>query len=134
MLALCIPVYSAALLVLITISSNTGLAPLPFVSGSSQYVPLRDDPLGWLRSIWVPSLVLAAPIAAPCLRLTETMLRESAHEPFVQTARAKGLHERTVMRRHGLPVAAAPARAADAAMSPLRVPWRHGGVPTPPAV
>ena len=108
MLALCVPVYGAALIVLTLVSSNTGHLPLPFVSGSGQYVPLRDDPLGWLRAMWVPWLILAAPIAAPCLRLTEVMLREHSGEPFVRTARAKGLADRTVLRRHVLPAAAAP--------------------------
>ena len=88
LLALCVPVYGAALIVLTLVSSNTGHVPLPFVSGSGQYVPLHEDPLGWLRAMWVPWLVLAAPIAAPCLRLTEVLLREHRDEPFVRTALA----------------------------------------------
>lgn len=108
LLALCVPVYGAALIVLTLVSSNTGHVPLPFVSGSGQYVPLREDPLGWLRAMWVPWLILAAPIAAPCLRLTEALLRERSGEPFARTARAKGLPERTVLRRHVLPAAAPP--------------------------
>ena len=108
LLALCVPVYGAALIVLTLVSSNTGHVPLPFVSGSGQYVPLHEDPVGWLRAMWVPWLILAAPIAAPCLRLTEVLLREHSDEPFVRTARAKGLSERIVLRRHVLPSAAPP--------------------------
>jgi peptide/nickel transport system permease protein len=120
-LALCVPVYSAALLTLLLVSSNVGLLPLPFVSGSGQYVALREDPLGWLRAMWVPWLLLAAPIAAPCLRVTETVMRESARDPFIQTARAKGLTERAVLRHHLLPVAATPAVSLAAASIGLLV-------------
>jgi peptide/nickel transport system permease protein len=108
LLALCVPVYGAALIVLTLVSSNTGHLALPFVSGSGQYVPLHEDPLGWLRAMWVPWLILAAPIAAPCLRLTEVLLREHRDEPFVRTALAKGLSEQVVLRRHVLPAAAPP--------------------------
>ncbi len=108
MLSLCIPVYGAALIVLTLVSSNTGHVPLPFVSGSGQYVPLWEDPVGWLRAMWVPWLILAAPIAAPCMRLTEVLLHEHAGEPYIRTARGKGLSERIVMRRHVLPTAAPP--------------------------
>jgi len=108
LLALCVPVYGAGLIVLTLVASNTGHLPLPFVSGSGQYVPLHEDPLGWLRAMWIPWLILAAPIAAPCLRLTEILLHERADEPYVRTARAKGLSERAVLRRHVLPTAVAP--------------------------
>ena len=108
MLSLCIPVYGAALIVLTLVSSNTGHVPLPFVSGSGQYVPLLENPVGWLRAMWVPWLIVAAPIAAPCMRLTEVLLHEHAGEHYIRTARAKGLSDKIVLRRHVLPTAAPP--------------------------
>ena len=87
-------------------SSNVGeFVRWPFLSGQSQYVPPGEDPLLFLRAMWIPWLLAAAPLAAFVLRVTETHLRDDLQQDFVRTARAKGLPERTVINRHALPVA-----------------------------
>jgi len=55
--------------------------------------------------MWVPWLLIAFPLAALILRITEASLREDLQEDFIRTARAKGLSERRVINRHALPVA-----------------------------
>ena len=81
---------------------------LPFFPAPQSYRPLTSDPLSWAHAMSVPWLVMGAPIAALSLRMTRSALIEVLHEPYVQTAHAKGLAPRTVLRRHALPPAAAP--------------------------
>src|SRR5205085_5082651 len=45
-------------------------------------------------------LVLAAPLAGMCLRLTLAMAREITQDDYVRTALAKGVKTNRVMRRH----------------------------------
>jgi peptide/nickel transport system permease protein len=54
----------------------------------------------WLRTLLVPWLVLAAPLAGMCLRLTLATAREITDEDYIRTAVAKGLPLGRVMRRH----------------------------------
>jgi peptide/nickel transport system permease protein len=103
------PVLFQAMLVLFYFSSNVSeFVRLPFLSGQGQYVPLSEDPLLFLRAMWLPWLLAAAPLAAFVLRITESHLRQDLQEDFVRTARAKGVPERRVINRHALPVAAPP--------------------------
>ncbi len=81
---------------------------LPFFPPLEGYAPPTSDPLGWLYAMSVPWLVLAFPIAALSLRMMRGSLLEVLDEHYVQTAFAKGLRERTVIRRHAVPPAAAP--------------------------
>ena len=104
-LQLSTPVFFQALLVLFYFSSNVSeFIRLPFISGQSDYVPLTEDPLGFLKAIWVPWILISLPLAAFVLRITHASLREDLQEDFVRTARAKGLSERRVINRHALPV------------------------------
>ncbi len=56
----------------------------------------------------VPWLVLAAPLAAMVYRMTRASLAEVVSEDFIRTARAKGVRERIVVRRHALRAALSP--------------------------
>jgi peptide/nickel transport system permease protein len=100
------PVFFQTLLVLFYFSSNVSeFVRLPFLSGQGQYVPPGEDPLLFLRAMWLPWLLAAAPLAAFVLRITEAHMREDLQEDFIRTARAKGLSEQRVITRHALPVA-----------------------------
>jgi ABC-type dipeptide/oligopeptide/nickel transport system permease component len=99
------PVLFQAVLVLFYFSSNTSdFVRLPFLSGQDQYVPPGEDPLLFLRAMWIPWLLAAAPLAPIVLRITESHLRADLQEDFVRTARSKGVPERRVINRHALPV------------------------------
>jgi peptide/nickel transport system permease protein len=104
-LQLSTPAFFQALFVLFFFSSNTTeYVRLPFLSGAGQYVPLAQDPILWLRAMWMPILLCALPLAAFVLRLTEAHLTQDLAEDFTRTARSKGLPERRVVNRHALPV------------------------------
>jgi peptide/nickel transport system permease protein len=69
-----------------------------------QYVPFTQDPYGWARNIFFPCLVLAFISAAAYARITRSTMLDTLSEDFVRTARAKGLHERTVVGKHAMRV------------------------------
>lgn len=65
---------------------------------------------GW-RALVLPSLTLAAYPASVIYRLLATELAVVEQQPYIATARGKGLPERSVRLRHALPNAATPALA-----------------------
>lgn len=108
-IGLSMPVYWFGAIVLVLFAPQSGyLLQIPFLSWYGGYVSFADSPLRWLQSLWVPWLVLAAPLAAMVYRMTRATLAEVVTEDFVRTARAKGLRERVVMRRHALRAALSP--------------------------
>lgn len=66
------------------------------------------DPLGWFRSFFFPAATLAFAYAAAYTRFTRSNVIETMSEDFVRTARAKGLSEKVILRKHTLRVALAP--------------------------
>ena len=103
------PVYWFSSIVLVLFAPQSGyLLQIPFLSWYGGYVPFADSPLRWLQSLWVPWLVLAAPLAAMVYRMTRASLAEVLSEDFIRTARAKGVRERIVLRRHALRAALSP--------------------------
>ena len=101
------PVYWVGLMLILTFGAGFGAIPVPFFE-TNIYEPLTRDPLTWLRSLAVPWLVLALPLAALCLRMTRAAMVDIQEEDFLRTAVAKGLPEREVVSRHALPAAASP--------------------------
>jgi peptide/nickel transport system permease protein len=69
---------------------------------ASGYVPIYQDPLGSLRSTLLPAITLCLGLAANLTRQTRSSLIEVLQQPYVTTARAKGLRERLVLMRHAL--------------------------------
>ena len=60
---------------------------------------------GWdwtFASMVLPVVTLALPVTAYIARLTRGSMIEVMHSNFIRAARAKGLPERTVIRRHAL--------------------------------
>jgi peptide/nickel transport system permease protein len=74
---------------------------------TGSYVGLTEDPVGWLRVMWLPWLVLALTSAAIYARMVRGNLLEIQGEDYIRTARAKGLRERSVTR-HALRSALTP--------------------------
>jgi ABC-type antimicrobial peptide transport system permease subunit len=106
---LSIPIYWFGFAVLALFAPQSGyLLQIPFLSWYGGYVSPGQDPLGWLQSLWVPWLVLAIPLAAMCHRMARASLVEVMNADHVRTARAKGLREAVVMRRHALRAALPP--------------------------
>jgi len=80
---------------LIYFVSTRGI-PLP-VSG---YVSLSESVSGNLKSMVLPVLSLGLITTAIVMRVTRASVAEVLNEPYIVTARAKGLSPRDVTRRH----------------------------------
>jgi len=76
-LALATPAYWTATLIIFAISTRLKWLP----SGGNQS----------MISLILPALVLGFHTSGAIARITETSLRQTLHQPFIQTARAKGL-------------------------------------------
>lgn len=121
LLALCTPVYVLAMACILMFAPSIG-APLPVgVFEPHMYVPLTDDPIGWVRGLLVPWIIIGLPLAAVNMRLTRADLQEVLEQDYVRTATAKGLPPWAVMSRHMLPVAMPPAVSLTGAYVPLLV-------------
>jgi peptide/nickel transport system permease protein len=72
------------------------------------YVPASQSPAGWLRSLVLPVVTLAAPGAAAIARQTRDAMREVLRQPFIRTLRAAGVPRRVVIGKHALRNAAVP--------------------------
>jgi peptide/nickel transport system permease protein len=66
------------------------------------FVPLREDPLGNLRVMLMPTVTVAAGLAAVMFRMVRGSLLHVLTQPYVVVARAKGLRERRVIYHHAL--------------------------------
>lgn len=73
-----------------------------------QYVPLSQNPLGTLESLYLPAISLGTAIAAILMRYIRSSLLEVLGQDYVRTARGKGLRASAVMLRHALPNAMIP--------------------------
>jgi peptide/nickel transport system permease protein len=102
------PPYVLALAVLVLFAWNTGTYRLPFVSGQGDYRTFGEDPLAFMKAMWVPWVCCALPLAALVARIAEASVNETLGEDFIRTARAKGLGERQVLNRHALRMSAPP--------------------------
>ncbi|MFI8961609.1 ABC transporter permease [Streptomyces sp. NPDC053493] len=91
-----LPVYFTSVMLIYGLIRVAGLLPYP------QYVPIGTDPLGWARNLLLPWLALAVLYAAMYARQSRASMIESMAEPYIRTARAKGLPRRTVVVKHGL--------------------------------
>ncbi len=69
---------------------------------ASGYVPIYQDPIASLKSTLLPAVTLCLGLAANLTRQTRSSLIEVLQQPYVTTARAKGLVERLVLLRHAL--------------------------------
>ncbi len=118
-LAYCAPVYFVGLALLYLLNPVYGIFHVPgFFDAEPRWASPFTDPWTWLQTLLVPWLVLAAPLAGMCLRLTLAMAREVTQEDYVRTAMAKGLTTNQVMRRHVGP----PTFGATVAFAPVTLP------------
>ncbi|GAA2749248.1 MULTISPECIES: ABC transporter permease [Kitasatospora] len=97
-----LPVYFIAMILLYLVVTVTGLLPYP------RYIAFGEDPGGWLANLIMPWTTLAVMYAALYARMTRNSVIETLAEPYVRTARAKGLPERRVVGKHGLRPALTP--------------------------
>jgi peptide/nickel transport system permease protein len=121
MLLFCMPVYVVGLGLLLLFAPPFGIWQFGPLFELHQYISPFEDPVTFLRAMIVPWVVLAAPVAAVCLRLTLAAIVEVEHEDYVRTALAKGLSRRLAVRRHAAPSAYVPVASYVGASIPLVV-------------
>jgi peptide/nickel transport system permease protein len=66
------------------------------------YVALTTNPLDWLGHMILPWMTLSVLFIGVYSRVLRSTMLDTMHEDFVRTARAKGIGERQVLRRHVL--------------------------------
>lgn len=66
----------------------------------SQFVPWSQDPVAHIKLLILPCATLALGNTAVILRMMRSSMLEVLRQDYVRTARAKGLRETLVVRRH----------------------------------
>ena len=99
-LAYCTPVYVVGLGLLLLFEPTFGIWHLPLFLEPGSYAGATENPWDFFRTMLVPWLIVGAPLAGICLRLTTASILGELDEPYVRTAVAKGLSRRRVVARH----------------------------------
>jgi peptide/nickel transport system permease protein len=84
--------------ILITSKTWFGVSWMPPI----KYVPIWVDPVQNLSMLIWPALATGYRYSAVATRMTRSALLEVLREDYVRTARAKGLIEKLIVRRHAL--------------------------------
>src|SRR5215213_5448590 len=74
----------------------------------SGYVSFSEDPIKHFKGMLLPTITLGIITTSIVTRVTRSSVIEVLNEPYVVTARAKGLHPRIVAQRHVLRAALIP--------------------------
>jgi peptide/nickel transport system permease protein len=90
------PAFWIALLLVQWLAVGQGLFP------TSGYVSPQDSFGGWLNSMTLPAIALAAPVAAQLTRIIRTSMVEELDKDYVRTARGGGLPPVVVVGRNVL--------------------------------
>lgn len=69
---------------------------------ASGFVAAWDDPVGAFQHMALPVTALGLTLAGSIMRYTRSSVLEVLNQDYIRTARAKGLHENTVIVRHAL--------------------------------
>jgi len=97
------PTFFVGLLLYKFVAIKWGLVDIP------RYTPIAEGGLtGWLGSLILPGLTLAAFFMAGYVRMTRSYVLEALSEDYVRTAQAKGLPKLTVTFKHALRAALTP--------------------------
>jgi peptide/nickel transport system permease protein len=84
--------------ILITSKAWFGVSWMPPIT----YVPIWVDPLKNLSMLIWPALATGYRYSAVATRMTRSAMLEVLREDYVRTARAKGLFQKLIVRRHAL--------------------------------
>lgn len=91
-----IPIFVAGIFLILVGSKYLG----PFYTSS--YVPLSEDVVGNLRSMFLPALAISIPVAAMTMQMTRTSMLEMLGQPYITMAHAKGARRRSILYIHAL--------------------------------
>ena len=91
-----IPTFWMGIVLVIVFSLNLRLLP------PGGYTPFAEDPMDWLAHIILPAFTAGFVSASVQTRFIRSAMLDVLNANYIRTARAKGLHERTVISRHAL--------------------------------
>ena len=91
-----VPEFFWAILVIMLFTGYLGWLP------STGYAPLADGFWNWVKHIILPVATLVSGLVAHVSRLTRSSMIETMQAKYIVAARAKGLPESVVIRRHAL--------------------------------
>jgi len=97
-----VPDFWLGILAILVLAGSLGWFP------AGGYVPLTENPGRWFGHLVLPALTVGVVSGAVLTRFVRASALEVMSEDHVRTARAKGLPERTILRRHVLRNAAVP--------------------------
>ncbi len=98
-----IPYYLLALLAYLYLVQGFGLFP-----ETGYHSPFKEGPLEFVGGLLLPWLMLGIAYSTQYARFSRGAMVDALNEDYVRTARAKGLVERVVVRRHALRAAIVP--------------------------
>lgn len=96
------PTFLIGLLLIVVVSLQWGLLP------ATGYSPLTEGFGPWASSLLLPGVAVALHPAAELARMTRATMTDTLEKDYIRTARAKGLSEGVVVRKHALKNAAIP--------------------------
>lgn len=91
-----VPSFWMGILLILFFSLSLGWLP------PSGYTPFSEDPGSWLAHLILPAVTSGIVSASILTRFIRSSMLNVLNMNYIQTARAKGLAERTVTMRHGL--------------------------------
>lgn len=99
-----LPTFVSGILILIVVLKLGLINPIDM----GRWVSPFTDPVGYLKNFLFPWITLALIFAATYTRFTRANVIETSSEDYIRTARAKGLSEGVILRKHTLRAALAP--------------------------
>jgi len=97
------PYYLLALLSYLYLVQAWGIFP-----ETGYFSPFTDGPAKWVSGMLLPWIMIGIVYSTQYARFSRGAMIDSLNEDYVRTARAKGLVERSVVRRHALRAAIVP--------------------------
>jgi peptide/nickel transport system permease protein len=91
-----VPEFWMAIVLILVFSGTLGWLP------SGGYVPLTEDPGGWLQRLMMPAVVTGVVSGSVLTRFVRSSMLEALGADHVRTAEAKGLRRRQVLTWHVL--------------------------------
>jgi peptide/nickel transport system permease protein len=91
------PDFWAGVMYILLFSLTLGWLP------SSGFTPFGDGPIEWARHLVLPALTIGLISGSIITRFVRSAVLEALNQDYVLTARAKGLTEWQIVRRHVLP-------------------------------
>ncbi|MGL4798225.1 MAG: ABC transporter permease [Cellulosilyticaceae bacterium] len=93
-LGMAIPAFWMGIILIMIFSITFSIFP------SDGYVPFSENPIEWLKSLFLPSLSMALGTSAILIRYLKTAMQDELPKLYVLVARGKGLSEKKIINKH----------------------------------